>query len=188
MKMKSILLAAAALMMSFAVSSCGQKQVPANSGSEEIILPFADFVSDTDFFRSVGSGVSIDMATAKKIATLNARTELAGSVSSVIKAVTEQYTNQMQIEEKQEFAAKFEETTRNVVNQELAGVIIKDQKAFKGKDGKFTYYVAVEMPKQQIVDEVANAITKDKKLALEFDKFQFQKTFEAEMAKLEQNK
>lgn len=188
MKMKSILFAAAAVAMAFTVSSCGQKQVPANSGSEEVVLPFVDFVSDANCFRAVGSGVSIDMATAKKIATLNARTELAGSVSSVVKAVTEQYTNQMQIQEKQEFAAKFEETTRNVVNQELNGVVIKDQKAFKGKDGKFTYYVAIEMPKQQIVDEVADAISKDQKLSLEFDKFQFQKTFEAEMAKLEQGR
>ena len=39
-------------------------------------------------------GKSMDLATSKKIAIMNAKTELAGIVNSTMKTVTDQYTNQ----------------------------------------------------------------------------------------------
>lgn len=176
-------------LASFMVSSCGgTKKVAANDGEKELVVPLSgkEYRSDKDYFRETAQGKSPDMATAKKIALMNARTQLAANISATVKAVSEQYTNQVSIADKQEYANKFEETTRNVVNQEISNVNIKDEKVFKSKEGTYTYYVNIEMPKAQIVSGVEEAITKDDKLALEFDKFLFQKTFDAEMAKIEQ--
>ncbi len=188
MKIKHFIGIVASLALVFMFSSCGNKPVSANEGDKEISTPFStkEYRSDANFFRAVGIGTSPDMTAAKKIAILNARTEIAGIVSSTIKSVTEQYMNQYTINDKQEFQSKFEENARNVVNQQLQGVVTKDEKLFKSKEGKYTYYIAVEMPKDQVIDGIANGISKDAKMALEFDKFMFQKTFDAEMAKLEQ--
>ncbi|MBR2298579.1 MAG: LPP20 family lipoprotein [Bacteroidales bacterium] len=166
--------------------SCGAPKA-VTSDLKEVSVPLSskEYRSDANFFRATGIGESPDLVTAKKIATLNARTEIASSIQSTIKAVSEQYLNQVTVGNKQEFAAKFEETSRQVVNQVLEGVVVKEEKVFQSKEGKYQYYINVEMSKEPVVKNTVDAISKDEKLALEFDKFQFQKTFDAEMAKLE---
>ena len=78
----------------------------------------------------------------------------------------------------QEFENKFEELSREVVNQELKNVKIIGEKLFKKDDGKYQYWIAVESPKVTVVNELVDKISKDAKLQLDFDKFQFQKTFD----------
>lgn len=188
--MKKIFGMIAMIAIASMLSSCGgQKQVPANEGDVEITLPFntPEYRSDVDFFRATGQAVSQNQATAEKMAALNARTEIATSVTATIKAVTEQYINNTTIADKQEYASKFEETARQVVNTQLAGAIIKDKKMYRSKDGsKFTSYINIEMPKAKIQEAVSDAISADEKLKLDFDKYQFQKVFDAEMAKFEE--
>lgn len=182
-KFFKVLVAAAIMPVLF---SCGGPK-SVTSDMKEVTTPLSskEYRSDKDFFRATGLGQSPDLATAKKIAALNARTEIAASIQSTIKAVTEQYLNNVTVGDKQEFAAKFEENARQVVNQVLSGVVTKEEKVFQDKAGKYQYYVNVEMPKEAILNGVKDSITKDEKLALEFDKYQFQKTFDAEMAKFQ---
>lgn len=177
-------IAAIAVMPMF--FSCGAPKA-VTSDLKEVVLPLQGpgYMSDANYFRATAVGESPDLVTAKKIATLNARTQIAATIQSTIKAVSEQYLNQVTVGNKQEFAAKFEETSRQVVNQVLEGVVVKEEKVFQAADGRYQYYVNVEMPKEPVVKNTVDAISKDEKLALEFDKFQFQKTFDAEMAKLE---
>jgi hypothetical protein len=122
---------------------------------------------------------------AKKIALMNARTEIASTVQATMKIVSEQYLNQVTVANKQEYMAKFEETSRQVVNQVLEGVTIQEEKIFQAKKGPYQYYVNIEMSKDAVVKGVENAISKDQKLSLEFEKDQFQKIFDQEMAKFE---
>lgn len=166
--------------------SCGAPKA-VTSELKEVSTPLSGpgYRSDVNYFRETAVGESPDLATAKKIATLNARTALAAEIQSTLKAVSEQYLNQVTVGNKQEFAAKFEETSRQVVNQVLEGVVVKEEKVFQAQNGRYQYWINVEMPKEPVVKNAADAISKDEKLALEFDKFQFQKTFDAEMAKLE---
>lgn len=189
--MKKLIFIIASIALVSLVSSCGrQKLVPANEGDVEISLPFSSpsDMTDADYFRATGTATSPNQATAEKMATLNARTEIAASVTATLKAVTEQYTNNTSVANKQEYASKFEETARQVVNTQLEGAFIKGKKMFRSKDGsKYTAYINVEMPKANIEKAVTDAISKDDKLKLEFDKYQFQKVFDAEMAKFEQN-
>lgn len=166
--------------------SCGAPK-SVTSDLKEVTTPLNEprHKSDANYFRATGSGTSPDLVTAKKIATLNARTEIAGAIQTTMKTVSEQYVNQVTVGDKLEFAQKFEETSRQVINQVLEGVIVKEEKVFQDKAGKYQYYINVEMPKEPVVQNAVDAISKDEKLALEFDKFQFQKTFDAEMAKFE---
>lgn len=175
---------AAAVM--FMAVSCGSPK-PVTNNLKEVSVPLSskEYRSDSDYFRATGIGESTDLVTAKKIATLNARTEIAASVQATMKSVSEQYLNQMTVGQKQQFGSKFEETSRQVVNQALTGVIVKEEKVFQSRKGKYQYYVNMEMPKASILEQTANAISKDEKLALEFDRAQFQKIFDAEMAKFE---
>lgn len=188
MKFYKLLSIVATIALAIMISSCGgSKPVASNQGDVEIALPFSskEYRTDKEFFRATAQGVSSDMTAAKKIANLNARNQLAGDISTVVKAVTEQYMSQVNIAGKEEFQSKFEETTRTVIDRELTQITVKDEKVFKSKEGKYTYHIAIEMPKAAIEQSVIETISKDEKTNLEFDKYMFQKTFDAEMAKLE---
>ena len=187
MKMKRIFAVVSALALVISVASCGSKTTPVVSAGDDMVeinQPFAGFTTDADCFRFVGVGVSPDQAAAGKIARLNARTELGSMIETMVKAVTEQYMNQVTVGDKQEYRAKMEENARLAVAQALKGSSQKDSKLFKSKDGRYTAYSAMEMPKKVVEDAVIEVISKDEKTALEFDQFMFKKTFDAEMEKL----
>ena len=165
----------------------GSKPTLVQKGSTEVSVPLSgkEYRSNKDFFRATQSGKSPDLATAKKIALQNARTELAGNVEATMKAVIDNYTNQRTVGDKQEFENKFEEYSRTVINTTLNDVRIMDEKVFKENDGKYTYYIAIEMSKEPIIRNVSDRISKDAKLQLDFDQYKFRQEFEKEMEKFE---
>jgi hypothetical protein len=106
-----------------------------------------------------------------------------GNISVLIKRVTDQYTQQITIGNKQEFENTFNETSREVVNQALTDVKIMDEKVFNEQDGSFAYWVVIEISKQSILDKANRIISKSEKLQLNYDKSEFEKIFNSEMEK-----
>ena len=182
-------IATMAISVSLAMPACkSSKKAPSvEKGAREVSVPLSgkEYKTDKEHFRATQSGKSPDLATAKKIALQNAKTELAGNIQSTMKAVIDNYTNQRTVGDKMEFENKFEEYSRTVVNQTLNDVNIIGEKVFKEADGKYTYYIAVEMSKEPVVRNVSDRISKDAKLQLDFDQHKFRQVFDDEMKKFE---
>jgi len=187
MKLTKTFLFVGAIAFAVALVSCGgSKPAVKDSGlGKEISIPCSDaeFHSDQKFFRGTGTGTSQDMSTAKNKASIDANSNLAGSINRTIKTVTDRYTNDRQIGENSEFEQKFEQLTRDVVNQELNNVSTVCSKSFT-KDGKFSFYVAVEVAKDELLNKIKDKISKDQKLQLDYDKMKFENIFNEEMNKL----
>lgn len=189
MKTKLFPMVFAVIAMVMAVSSCGGQKNVMNAGKTEIIMPFntpAD-MSDMEYFRATASGTSPDQEMARTIADLNARTQLGNQISSTIKAVTERYMNQVNVANKAEFAQKVEQNARLVVNQELNGAVIRGTKLYQNPDGSYEFWINIEMPRTKVMDGLEEAISRDEKLAIDFDQHLFMKTFDEEMALQMQN-
>lgn len=191
--LKLVLLAAMTAAMTM-VSCKSNKEVTTTiqkeEGAKEITLPFMEekYQSDAEYFRSRNNGKSPDLSTAKKIALMNAKNEMAGSIQSLIKAVSDQYTNQYTVGDKMDFENKFEELSRLVVNQKLNDVRTIGEKVFKESDGKYTYWIAIEMPKDAMKTAISGNISANEKLQVDFDKHQFEKIFDEEMKKFEEER
>jgi hypothetical protein len=187
MKTTNLLLIPAIAVLTLAGCKSKKTQpIQKETGAIEISVPFStkEFRSDEDNFRAKQVGKSPDLATAKKIAFQNAKSEMAANINSTIKRVTDQYTNQRTVGNKQEFENKFEELAREVVNLEISNVREIGEKIFKETDGSFSYWIAIEAGKKTIFDKVDAKISKDAKLQLDYDKQKFQNIFDAEMKKL----
>lgn len=183
---KTVMVIALFSLLLGGTTSCGSKKSVADATkSKEIELPFSgkEYRTNNEFFRAKNVGESPNLATAKKIAMTNAKSEMASNIQSTVKAVTDQYTNQTQVADKQNFESKFEELTRIVVNQTLNDVRVIGEKTFQNKDGKYAYWVALEMNKESLLNSLQNQVTKDEKLQVDFDKFLFEKIFNEEMEK-----
>ncbi len=173
------------------IVGCKTKQIVTKAtNSTEIKVPFSDnkYKTDKDFFRAVQSGASPDISTAKKIALVNAKSELASNIQTVVKTVTDNYTNQRSLTNKHEFENKFEELSRQVTDQMLTNVVIMDEKMLKDDDNKYTCWLAIEMNKDEILNNLSNQISKDSNMQMDFDKFQFEKIFNQEMEKFNSSK
>lgn len=192
MKNVSYLLLVPAVAM-MALTGCKSKKktpppptVQQQTGSVEITVPFSskEYRSDENTFRAKQVGKSPDLATAKKIAFQNARGEMAANINAMVKRVTDQYTNQRTVGNAQEFENKFEELSREVVNQQLANVKEIGEKIFKEPDGSYSYWIAIEASKKEVFEKIDAKISNDAKLKLDYDKMKFQQIFDAEMKKL----
>ena len=186
MKVKTLLIAFFVLTLA-AISCKSKKEIAKIEDSTEISIPFTgkQYENNKDFFRAKQVGESADLATAKKIAEQNAKAELAGNIEAVIKRVTEQYTNQRSVGDKKNFENKFEEMSREVVRQDVRDVRVIGEKLYKQKDGLYSYWIAVESPKETRLTGVFDGISRDAQLQLDFDKHQFEKIFNEEMRKYE---
>lgn len=191
--MKTIkLLAIPVLAIALTTTSCKSKKsagtpIAKQEGLIEISTPFdsKEYRSDEENFRSKQSGKSPDLATAKKIAYQNARAEMAGNINAIVKRVTDQYTNQRTIGNKQEFENKFEELAREVVNLEMSNVRELGQKTFQDpSDKSYIVWIALEANKKGVFDKIDGKISSDAKLQLDYDKKKFQEIFDAEMKKM----
>lgn len=185
MKLKITTAICTVLALTLSLDSCAPKQKLQKSESavEIVSIPFSskEYKTDKDNFRATLSGKSPDMTTAKKIAMLNAKNEMASNIQATIKKVSENYTKQITVGNKTDFENKFEELQREVVSQKMTDVKIAGEKIFKQPDGSYEYWICLEMPK----DAIINGISSSEKNKVDYDKKKYEEIFNQEMQKLE---
>src|SRR3970040_109340 len=113
-------LSASATLIFFAlaasmVTGCKSKKLP--KGESEVNIPCSgsDFFTNNKFFRANSLGESMDLAASKKKALANARGELAASIQTTVKAVTNNYLNSRAMRHKDEIEERFEQLHREIV-------------------------------------------------------------------------
>jgi hypothetical protein len=172
----------------FVTTSCkGKKKgIKAPAGEVEIVLPCSDYKSDSKYFRAYSFGESEDMNVAKRKAISNAKTELAGMISTTMKVVGDNYVKSSEINNKEEVMERFEENARTLINQKLNGVKpVCDRVMQVSATGKYKYYIALELSGDELVKDYYNSLTKNESILIDYNYEKFKKTFDEEMEKLE---
>jgi hypothetical protein len=175
-----ILFAFAAAMM----FGCKSKQkLP--KGETEVNIPCSgsDFFTNNKFFRSNSLGESSDLVASKKKALSNARGELAASIETTVKAVTDNYLNSREMNNKEEVEERFEQLNREIVNQRLQGIKTLCEKQVKTNDGTYKTYIALELSADDLVSSYNERLSKDERLKIDYDYEKFKETFDQEMEK-----
>jgi hypothetical protein len=154
-------------------------------GEKEIVVPCSgpDFFTTSKVFRSNSIGESMDQVTSKKKALTNARNELAQSIQTTVKTVTDNYTNSRSMNRKEELEQKFEQLNREVVEQTLQGVRTICEKLVQTKEGNYKTYVAIELSADDLVKQYNERLSKDDRLKIDYDYEKFKDTFNQEMEK-----
>lgn len=188
-KMKQNLWFASVLLLALACASCASskkapKTMPVTTGEIEVTIPLGgpEYKTDAEHWRAVQMGTSKDVAMAKKVAMQNARQELAATVQHDVKAVIENYGQNAAMGTNNENEALYQEMGRTVVNQQMNGVELVGEKLFKLEDGSYRYHVCLQMSKENLGSSLSDALSNEERLKLEFDKAQFKKVFDEEMA------
>jgi hypothetical protein len=109
-------------------------------------------------------------------------------VNRTIKAVTDRYTTDRKIGAASDFEEKFDQLVRDVVNQQLSNVTTACSKLFTKDDGLYWSYIAVEVPKDELLNNINSNMSKNQKLTQDYEKMKFEKIFNEEMEKLAKEK
>ena len=164
-RLSSILVILAAVW----ISGCKSKQ-PMPSGEKEITVPCSgpDFFTSNKVFRSNSIGESMDQVTSKKKALTNARNELAQSIQTTVKTVTDNYTNSREMNKREELEQRFEQLNREVVDQTLQGVRTICEKLVQTKEGNYKTYIAIELSADDLVKMYNERLSKDERLKIDY--------------------
>ena len=184
MRLSSVLAIVAAVM----ISGCKSKQ-PMPEGEKEVVVPCSgpDYFTNKEVFRANSIGESMDQVTSKKKALTNARNELAQSIQTTVKTVTDNYTNSREMNRREELEQRFEQLNREVVDQTLQGVRTICEKLVQTKEGNYKTYVAIELSADELVKQYNERLSKDERLKIDYDYEKFKQTFDEEMAKRGKN-
>lgn len=164
----------------------GSKKAPDYSAlGTQVNIPCSDneYFTDQTHFRGTGMAEGTNLASTRRRANLDANAQLAASINSTIKSVTDRYTQDITVGDANEFAERFEDLTRSVVNQELNNVGIVCNQVFEN-EGRYNVYVAVEVDKDQLLNNISSRISRDERLRLDYDRMQFEKIFNEEMDRM----
>ena len=170
------------ILTSILLVSCGgSKEVAAPKGETEIISPCSEHKTDKNTFRVYSFGESLDQAVAKKKALSNAKTELAGMISTIMKAVGDNYVKSTEVNNVEEVLELFEENARTVINQQLSGAKSICDRMMVTQSGKYKYYIALELSGDNIVKDYYKSLSKNDKIMVDYNYEKFKETFEKEM-------
>jgi hypothetical protein len=138
------------------------------NGAKAIKTPFRGnaYESNRRFFRSVASGESVNLETAKSKAILTANQRLAASVQTEIKSVTENYQNERNMDGNLgDFGERFQQLTREVMSTKIMGASLHGEKVYQQKDKTYQVWVAMELRKRELYKRIKQQAQTDKKLS-----------------------
>ncbi len=188
---KSNFLAYTVVLVIAVVMGCKGPKTTSVSSTEKEINIFCsgpEYFTNKEFFRANSVGASNQIEIAKEKALTQARGQLAASIQTTVKSVTDNYLNSRSLNNKEDAESRFEQLNRQVVDQTLTGITTKCEKqTFDSATGQYKYYVAIELSATSLVSEYNERLSKDEKLKIDYDYEKFKKTFDEEMAKRSKN-
>ncbi len=171
-------------LIALLVTGCkSQKQLAEKTAyhGEQLIkqyCPAEQYPSTDALIRARGVGESTDMVMSRKVASANTLENLSKKISVSVKGVIDNYNIRRQKQLNEDVEKRFEEMTRQVVNQKITGYRTVCNKQTKTKDNKYRTYLVYELPIDNVLKPVYNKISKDDELRVDYDYQKFKKEFE----------
>ncbi|NCC73565.1 MAG: hypothetical protein EOM06_09215 [Sphingobacteriia bacterium] len=162
-------------------SSKKSAAMPAGEEKIEVYCSGPEYFSNGEYFRANDVGESTNQSMAKRKAMSNARLGMAAAIETTVKAVIDNYFNSYTSNKTIEDKERYEGLSREVINQKLNGIRTICEEYTKTAEGNYKCYVAIELAGDEIATGMANRISEDDKLKIDFQYENFKKTFEKEM-------
>lgn len=175
------------------LASCGsskevteaKKKEPAGEKLITVYCSGPEFFSTDGYIRANSIGESSDMTMAKKKARNNTLQELSSKIQTTFKAVIDNYQSSKENSSGEEVVKRYEELSREVINQTISGYRTICEKVTQTEKGTYKTYLAFEISIENLSKPFYDKISEDDKLRIDYDYEKFKKTFNEEMKKLD---
>ncbi len=170
-------------------TQCSSKEeIPTGETRVEVLCSGPEYRSDNEYFRTNSVAESPNQANSRRMALSNARSDLAGQMEVTVKAVIDNYVQDITVGDRQEFSQRYEGLSREVINQKLTGTRIICEEVTRTEQGRYKTYLAIELMGNEVLNAMNERISNDERLRLDYDYEKFKETFNEEMQSMEQNR
>ncbi len=184
-RMNSAVMILAVVCLAMLFSQCRSKQAAMPSGETrvEVLCSGSEYFTSTEYFRANSMGESSNMTNSKRMALSNARADLASHIGVLVSGVVDNYYQQAGVEDRSEYAERYEGMFREIVNERLAGTRVICEEVTRTPEGRYRTYIAIELAGNEILNAANQRISRDERLRLDYNYERFKNTFDDEIEK-----
>ena len=188
-------------MAAIALSSCAQQKpvayqpapqqpsAPNNSLGQAVDIPCVyESMDDEDYFRELGTATSVNMQSARTAALQAAKDMIFQKLGGYVEGLSESYSRTVAGQSAQDKVQRLMEADMNQVVQQYVNNAQKTcEKMYdKGANG-YTSFIAIQIPVKKMVEKMADVLSADEELQIEFNREQFRKYAEEKQKKMLEN-
>ncbi len=182
------------------LASCGTSKQTANSSTSsrpssvsvgvDVDLPcIYESMDDDDYFRELGTSTNINMQNARAEALRAAKSLIKDKLGEFVQGLSTDYARSVR-------GNAPADKVQQLMERELTGVVEKMlndaqktcEKMQQDDAGNYHSFIAIQIPKNLMVTKMANTLSANEELEIEFNRDQFRKYAEDKMEKMQSTK
>ena len=143
---------------------------------------------NADYWYEVGvaTGTKFNFSDLQDNALLAAQRRIAMKMKHAYKGVVSNYANSYTTKQGTDTQSKMEQAGDRIIDAIVGNTDGLDYRQNLDEKGNLTYFVLIGVSKKETADKIANAISKDEKLSMDFKESEFRKTMEDKFAKFKE--
>ena len=182
--MKKILLS---MLVVALCASCATKKIEKYGYSRvELEVPCSkEGFDDANYFRGTGTASAINQQNARRAALENAKSMVHEKLGGFVAGLTSDYSNNMRgAAQASDVEGVFESEFETLIEKHLNDAQQICEKGFMLKDGLFEYWISIEIPKKQLIEDIAQQLDENQKEGVKFNRDEFRKYAEKKAAEM----
>jgi hypothetical protein len=190
----------AAMMLMVAivcVAGCGSNKPATTSNPPTDNNPFGTFYDlpcvdasydDDDYFRGLGIGTHVNMQSARTAAIDAAQSMLQKRLGGFVQGLTTDYSRTVSGQAPADKVQRLMEGEMDKIVERMVNDAQKTCEKFSQlKTGEYQSYIAIQIPKKSMMDEMINALAENEELEIEFNRERFRKFTKERMEEMRKN-
>ena len=144
---------------------------------------------DAAYFRGTGTSTAVNQQNARRAALQQAKAMVREKLGGFVQGLSTDYSRNVTGEAAaSKVQSLIEGEFATLVERELNDAEQICEKGFVLQDGLFEYWIAIQIPKQKLVEDLTSRLDANEELEIEFNREEFRKFAEDKMKRMQEAK
>lgn len=188
MRKTTLLILVIAIAVAFASCKTNKQVAQTPPGRTEIELPCVDESMDTDdYFKAMGTATNVNMQNARSAAFDAAKSMLNKRLGGFVTGLSTDYSRTVAGDAQVDKVQRMMESEMYAVVERMLNDASKTcEKMYQNQSGNYESYIAIQVSKKEMINKMADRLTNNQELEIEFNRDQFRKFAEQKMKELKE--
>ena len=174
-----------AMLAMLAFAGCGSSKQATTTNPTPDDSPFGQFydlpcvdasLDDDDYFKGLGIGTHVNLQSARTAAMDAAQSMLQKRLGGFVQGLATDYSRTVAGQAPADKVQRLMEGEMDKIVEKMVNDAAKTCEKFSQlKTGEYQSYIAIQIPKKKMMDDMLNTLTENEELEIEFNRDQFRK-------------
>ena len=186
-----------AMLAMLAFAGCGSSKQATTTNPTPDDSPFGQFydlpcvdasLDDDDYFKGLGIGTHVNLQSARTAAMDAAQSMLQKRLGGFVQGLATDYSRTVAGQAPADKVQRLMEGEMDKIVEKMVNDAAKTCEKFSQlKTGEYQSYIAIQIPKKKMMEEMLNTLTQNEELEIEFNREQFRKFAKERMEEMRKN-